>query len=181
MNALSLQLLRVLVLTGLIALSIYLLQAIESTNRFIHPGIWAILIFSALVAVIIGIINHVGIKKIDKLGLPNLFLATTVIRLILSMAFLGIMIFGDIERKVVWVADFFAVYLFYLVFEIYSIMSNLRAISTKGEKKMTKKPSTIASKILIISFIAAVFSIINLPNAFAASGGGEAKEEGGWS
>ena len=44
---------------------------------------------------------------------------------------------------------------------------------------MTKKPSTIASKILIISFIAAVFSIINLPNAFAASGGGEAKEEGG--
>ena len=135
MNALSLQLLRVLVLTGLIALSIYLIQVIESTNKFIHPGIWTILIFSAIVAVIIGIINHVGMKKVDQLGLTNLFLATTVIRLILSMAFLGIMIFGDIERKVVWVANFFVIYLFYLVFEIYSIMSNLRAISTKGEKK----------------------------------------------
>jgi hypothetical protein len=38
-----------------------------------------------------------------------------------------------LENEVIWIVNFFVVYLFYLVFEIYSIISNLRANSNDGE------------------------------------------------
>lgn len=110
------------------------LQQLEDSHRFIHPQIWSIVIFSAILGLIVVAIGDWGIKNMDAQSRPNLFLGLTVLRLILSMAFIGIMVFAGLEDRIIWVADFFAIYLFYLVFEIYSILSNLRAISTEGEK-----------------------------------------------
>ena len=57
--------------------------------------------------------------------------ATIVITLIITgVFFIGITLFLGIENQILWVADFFAIYLFYLVFEIYTILSNLRQISS---------------------------------------------------
>lgn len=77
--------------------------------------------------------NAWGVKNIDAQSRPNLFIAITGIRMIMSLIFVLIVVYNGLENRAVWVANFFAIYLFYLVFEIYSIMSNLRAISNEAE------------------------------------------------
>ncbi|MBO3698898.1 hypothetical protein [Roseivirga sp. E12] len=110
------------------------LQQMESSAQFIHEKVWSIVIFSAILGLIVVIIGDWGIRNMDAQSRPNLFLGLTVLRLLLSMGFVGIVLFVGIEDRIIWVANFFAAYLFYLVFEIYSILSNLRAISTEAEK-----------------------------------------------
>ncbi|OEK02583.1 hypothetical protein BFP97_14090 [Roseivirga sp. 4D4] len=119
-----------LVLAGIV----FGLQQMESTAQFVHEKVWSIVIFSAILGLIVVIIGDWGIRNMDAQSRPNLFLGLTVLRLLLSMGFVGIVLFVGIEDRIIWVANFFAAYLFYLVFEIYSILSNLRAISTEGEK-----------------------------------------------
>ncbi len=123
-----------LIVSVILAGVVYGLQQMESTQQFIHEKVWSIIIFSAILGLIVVIIGDWGIRNMDAQSRPNLFLGLTVLRLLLSMGFVGIVLFVGIENRVIWVANFFAAYLFYLVFEIYSILSNLRAISTEAEK-----------------------------------------------
>ncbi|OEK07260.1 hypothetical protein BFP71_04195 [Roseivirga misakiensis] len=126
--------LKSLIASMLLAGVIFGLHQIEASEKFIHPGIWTIVIFSALLGMLVVAVGHWGLTTLDAQTRTNLFLGLTVMRLLLSMIFIGIVVFAGLEGKVLWVANFFAVYLFYLVFEIYTILSNLRAISTEGEK-----------------------------------------------
>ncbi len=123
-----------LIVSTVLAGVVYGLQQMESTQQFIHEKVWSIIIFSAILGLIVVIIGDWGLRNMDAQSRPNLFLGLTVLRLLLSMGFVGIVLFVGIEDRVIWVANFFAAYLFYLVFEIYSILSNLRAISTEAEK-----------------------------------------------
>lgn len=134
MQSLGRQILQSLILSTVLVGLVLGLQQLESSQKFIHPQIWSIVIFSALLGLIVVAISHWGIRNMDAQSRPNLFLGLTVLRLILSMIFIGIMVFSGLEDRIIWVGDFFAIYLFYLVFEIYSILSNLRAISAEGEK-----------------------------------------------
>ncbi|MFY0591460.1 hypothetical protein [Roseivirga sp.] len=128
------EILKSLIASLLLAAVILGLHQISGAERFIHPQIWTIVIFSALLGMLVVAIGHWGLTSLDAQTRTNLFLGLTVLRLIISMIFIGIVVFAGLEGKVLWVANFFAVYLFYLVFEIYTILSNLRAISTEGEK-----------------------------------------------
>lgn len=107
---------------------------LPNAEKFLHPQVWGIMIFSAFLGVLVSALAAWGMVSFDEQSRPNLFLGLTVLRMLLSMAFVGIVLFVGIEERILWVADFFAVYLFYLVFEIVSILSNLRAISAEGEK-----------------------------------------------
>jgi xanthine/uracil permease len=119
-----------LIISALLASVIYMLQQLEGMAKLIHSGIWGIMIFSVFLALIIVAMNSWGLKNLDPQSRTNLFLGTTVLRLILSMGFIGAALFLGIENQILWVANFFAIYLFYLVFEIYTILSNLRQISS---------------------------------------------------
>ena len=123
-----------LIFSVVLALILFGLTHIEGSERFIHPGIWGIMIFSAFLGALVAFIAGWGISTFDEQSRPNIFLGLTVLRMLVSMIFIGIVLFTGIEDRIVWVADFFGVYLFYLVFEIVSILSNLRAISAEGEK-----------------------------------------------
>jgi len=123
-----------LVFSAIIAVLIFGLQQITGSEKFIHSGISGIMIFSTLLGVLVAFIAGWGISSFDEQSRPNIFLGITALRMLLSMIFIGVMLFTGIEERIVWVADFFGVYLFYLVFEIVSILSNLRAISAEGEK-----------------------------------------------
>jgi xanthine/uracil permease len=130
MQKLGKQVVITLIISGLLALLIYILQQLEGTSKLIHSEVWGIMIFSVILALIIVIMNDWGLKNLDPQSRTNLFLGTTVLRLILSMGFIGAVLFLEIENQILWVANFFAIYLFYLVFEIYTILSNLRQISS---------------------------------------------------
>ncbi len=128
------QIIESLIFSVVVALIILGLSQIEGADRFIHSGIWGIMIFSAVLGVIVAFIAGWGISSFDEQSRPNIFLGITALRMLLSMVFIGIVLFTGIDDRITWVADFFGVYLFYLVFEIVSILSNLRAISAEGEK-----------------------------------------------
>jgi len=129
MQKLSKQIAQTLIFSGVIAALVLGLQQIEGSESFIHSQIWPILIFSAVLGLIIVGMSHWGVKNLDPQSRTNLFLGTTVLRLIFSMVFIGVVLFRGVEDQMIWVANFFVVYLFYLVFEIYTILSNLRQIS----------------------------------------------------
>ncbi|GMQ31818.1 hypothetical protein Ataiwa_00900 [Algoriphagus taiwanensis] len=52
-----------------------------------------------------------------------------VLRLIGSLVFIGVEVWPGMENIILFIADFFVIFLFYLVFDIYAFLSNLRPIS----------------------------------------------------
>lgn len=134
MKSITKQVIHSLILAGVLVGLTVLLQSIESTAKLIHPQVWGILIFSFLLGLLVVFVGDWGMRNMDDQSRPNLFLGLTVLRMILSMIFIGIIVFTGLEQKVLWVGNFFMIYLFYLVFEIVTILSNLRAISAQGEK-----------------------------------------------
>lgn len=134
MKSLRRQIMESLIFSLALTLLIWVLTFIPGAERFIHAQIWGILIFSALLGILVAGIAAWGMSTFDAQSRPNIFLGLTVLRMLLSMVFIGIVIFSGVEERILWVADFFGVYLIYLVFEILSILSNLRAISAEGEK-----------------------------------------------
>ena len=123
-----------LIFSIFLSLIIFGLTFIQASERFIHSGIWGIMIFSAILGTLVAFVASWGISTFDEQSRPNIFLGITVLRMLLSMIFIGTILFMGIEDRIVWIADFFGVYLFYLVFEMVSILSKLRAISAEGEK-----------------------------------------------
>lgn len=111
------------------------LQQMEGTDAVLHSGLLSIVIFSAFLGLLIAFMAGWGLQNLDAQTRPNLFIAITGIRMIISLIFVLIVVYNGLDNRTLWVANFFAVYLLYLVFEIYTIMSNLRAISNEGEKK----------------------------------------------
>lgn len=128
------QVLSSLLFSVVLILIVLVIQQTDLSEKLLHPQIWSIMIFSAILGVIVVLIAHWGLTAMDTQSRPIVFIGLTVLRLILSMIFIGIVIFTGVEERVLWVGDFFMVYLCYLTFEVYSILANLRAISREGEK-----------------------------------------------
>ena len=111
------------------------LQQISGTEKIFHSGLLSIVIFSAFLGLLIAFMVGWGLHNLDAGNRTNLFIAITGIRMIVSLIFVLIVLYNGLDNQMVWVINFFAVYLVYLVFEIKVIMSNLRAISNEGEQK----------------------------------------------
>lgn len=54
------------------------------------------------------------------------YMAFTVARLVLSVAFVGFFVYRGLVDKRMFVLDFLVLYIFYTTFEIYGLSSNLR-------------------------------------------------------
>lgn len=135
MKPIGKQVLHSLIFSAILIALVVAVDQIDSSNSVIHNGVYGIMIFSALLGLVIAFVAAWGMKNMDAQSRPNLFMAITGIRMIVSLIFVLIVVYTGLENRTIWVANFFGVYLFYLVFEIYAIMSNLRAISNEGEKK----------------------------------------------
>lgn len=132
MKSLGRQIVESLIFSLILSALVFSLQQVEFQKQLVHPQVWSIMIFSVILGLIVVAIAHWALTSFDADVRPNIFIGITVLRMIISMIFIGAVIFLGIEKRVLWVANFFAVYLFYLVFEIYAILSNLRAISREG-------------------------------------------------
>ncbi len=131
MKSLGRQIIESLIFSLILCAIVFSLQQMDI--QLIHEGIWTIMIFSAVLGLIVVLVSYWAFTSLDPQIRPNIFIGLTVLRMVLSMIFLGSVIFLGLEDKRLWVANFFVIYLFYLVFEIYAILSNLRAISGEGE------------------------------------------------
>jgi len=123
-------LLKIIVLTGVVAGLFVVMGYTESAAKFVHPMIWQVLILQFIVALIVTFYHAYFFSKKEE-NMVNVFLGSTLIRLTLSITIMVYLLFQTEEKRLVLVIDFFLVYLFYMVFEIMGIISNLRAISRK--------------------------------------------------
>ncbi|MFZ6664190.1 hypothetical protein [Peijinzhouia sedimentorum] len=113
--------------SAFLAAIIFLLQNISFTHHLIHSDIWTIFIFSFIVSILIGLANSYFVSRKDFAeNLPQVFIASTVMRLLLSIFFVGIVLYLGVEDRLLWVINFFILYIFYLIFEIISLMTTLR-------------------------------------------------------
>jgi hypothetical protein len=94
----------------------------------IHFKIWEILTFLAITSFLIGLLNAFLLKNFGENFLQIMVLAM-ILRFIASLVFIGLQVYPGIQNIILFIADFFIVFLFYLVFDIYAFLSNLRPIS----------------------------------------------------
>ena len=111
-----------MVVAGLILLFSFFLPQI------IHESIWSIFGFVAGLAYLLSIVTRWLYLKSPE-NLLSLKLLGMVIRILSSLGFIGILAVLDLENIILFIANFFSIFLFYLIFDIYIFISNLRPIS----------------------------------------------------
>lgn len=117
-------LLQLLIGTVLLAILIYLLKQLLPGD-WIHEKIWAIILFYSVLTALTGLVSIYFLKK-DKLNSVSIILGSAVFRLLVSLAFVLVALWGG-DKNILWfVINFFTIYLLYLLFDIYSLITNLR-------------------------------------------------------
>ena len=115
---------KLLLLTAFLAIIVFLADQLLDWT-FIHPAIWVMLVFFLIVSLISHYITQIGVRKKDA-NVINYYFSTMLIRLLLSIAFIGFYVYTKEEDIFLFVANFFILYLLYVGFEIYWLLTNLR-------------------------------------------------------
>lgn len=118
--------LRFLIATAALVILIVILQF--ALPAIIHPKIWEIVGFMVILSFLINLLNSFLLKNFADNFFQIMVLAM-ILRFIASLVFIGIEVWPQMENIILFIADFFIVFLFYLVFDIYAFLSNLRPIS----------------------------------------------------
>ncbi|WP_323834532.1 hypothetical protein [Algoriphagus sp. D3-2-R+10] len=107
---------------GLIGLFCVLLPDI------VHEKIWNIYFFMLILSFLISLLNGFLLKSFAE-NFFNIMVLAMILRFIATIVFIGLAVWPGMEKIILFIADFFVVFLFYLVFDIYTFLSNLRPIS----------------------------------------------------
>ena len=96
-----------------------------TASPWLHPAWKVLLIFFLSVSFLTHRLVAAGLQQNQDRLIP-LYLAATVARLILGLAFIGFFLFQHIEQRRVFVLDFLVLYICYTGFEIWALTRNLR-------------------------------------------------------
>lgn len=96
--------------------------------EWIHFKIWNIYFFILILSLLLGILSSFLLKSFSE-NFFNIVILGMVIRFIASLVFITISIWPTLPNIIPFIANFFVIFLFYLVFDIYAFLSNLRPIS----------------------------------------------------
>lgn len=116
--------LKLLIFSLLIAGIIYLLKEFIKPE-WVHEMMWIILSFFVLLTWLTGMFTHY-LLAISKENAVNIILGGIIIRFLASVGFVAILLFVGTENLILFVVNFFIIYFFYLLFDIYTLISNLR-------------------------------------------------------
>jgi hypothetical protein len=118
--------LQFLMATAALIVLVLLLQVILPV--VIHSKIWEIVAFMAIISFLISLLNAFLLKNFTENFFQIMVLAM-ILRFIATLVFIGLEVWPGMENIILFIADFFIVFLFYLVFDIYTFLANLRPIS----------------------------------------------------
>ncbi len=113
-----------LLFSTIIVLVIYTTIQLGFSNLW-HSYIWFIVTFY----VCLSYFNHILLKLAfsnNRENFVQFFLSTNVVRMILSLVFVGVFANEGIQDLKLFVIDFFVLYLFYTSFEIYILYRKLQ-------------------------------------------------------
>ncbi len=92
---------------------------------WVHPYFWYILAFFYGLSFLIFKLMEFG-QKDNKQKFVNFYLSTIIGRLILSIIFIASFLYLGLTDSLLFIINFFTLYLFYTGFEIYGLYCNLR-------------------------------------------------------
>lgn len=116
--------LRSVLFTALIAFVFFIAQYFGYV-QFVHPLWTVILLFYLSLSFLMHRLVELGNQGGGEKFIP-FYMAFTVARLILSVAFVGFFIYRGVADKRTFILNFLVLYIFYTAFEIYGLSSNLR-------------------------------------------------------
>lgn len=96
--------------------------------EILHENIWSIFAFVVLLSYSLGVVTQWLYLKSPE-NLLILKLLGMVIRILSSLGFIGLLAVLGLENIILFIANFFIIFLLYLIFDIYIFISNLRPIS----------------------------------------------------
>jgi hypothetical protein len=93
--------------------------------KTVHEDIWSIFGFVAGLSYLLGVVTQWLYTKSPEYFI-HLKLLGMLIRILSSLGFIGILVVLDLENIILFIANFFLLFLFFLIFDIYYFISNLR-------------------------------------------------------
>ncbi|GAB3640864.1 hypothetical protein [Spirosoma arcticum] len=116
--------LRATIFTALLAIAFFVVDRYYIAP-WLHPNWEIILVFFLSVSFLTHRLVSTGLQGNQERFVP-LYLAATVARLVLGLAFVGFFLFRHIEQRRTFVFDFLVLYICYTGFEIWALSRNLR-------------------------------------------------------
>jgi hypothetical protein len=114
-----------LVLMTLAIAVLVLLLKFLGLDNILHNQVWNVLLFFFFLTLLTGYLSHL-ILKIGKDNFVLTVLAGTIFRFVISLGYILVFLFTGVDNIILFVANFFVIYLLYLLFDIYGLMANLR-------------------------------------------------------
>jgi hypothetical protein len=93
--------------------------------KTIHEDIWSVFCFVAGLSYLLSAVTQWLYTKSPEYFI-HLKLLGMLIRILSSLGFIGILVVLDLENIILFIANFFLLFLFFLIFDIYYFISNLR-------------------------------------------------------
>lgn len=117
---------RFFLFTGAIAIVVFLLAKIFP--QVLHEKIWGIFAFVSIMSYLVGFGSQLLYKSSPE-SLIQIKLLGMVLRILASLVYITIVVMSGTENILLFISDFFILFLFFLVFDIYAFLANLRPIS----------------------------------------------------
>lgn len=114
-------------LFSLIVLGLILLFQ-QTLPQMLSESIWTIFYFMVILSYLVSFLALWLYKKSPE-NFLQIKLLGMVIRILASLTFIAVIVWGAEENILLFIANFFILFLFYLIFDIYTFISNLRPIS----------------------------------------------------
>lgn len=115
---------RVILFTVLLAIAFFVAER-YSVSSWIHPDWKVLLLFFLSVSFLTHRLVESGLQDNQERFIP-LYMAATVARLILGLAFVGFFLVNHVDQRRTFILDFLALYICYTGFEIWTVTRNLR-------------------------------------------------------
>ncbi|WP_084096955.1 hypothetical protein [Cyclobacterium lianum] len=119
---------RILIKLLAFSLSLFLLTGLLKAvfpGPWWHDQLWTMLVFFSLLTAMTAFMA-VKLMKLEMFNSVSVILGVTVVRLLCSIGFVFLILWQGDENLLWFVVDFFIIYLLYLLFDIYSLIANLR-------------------------------------------------------
>lgn len=100
----------------------------ETLPQILSESIWTIFYFMVIMSYLVSFLALWLYKKSPE-NFLQIKLLGMVIRILASLTFIAVIVWPGEENIILFIANFFVLFLFYLIFDIYTFISNLRPIS----------------------------------------------------
>ncbi len=94
-------------------------------EQLLHAKVWNILLFFFFLTLVTGFLSQLILKN-GKENFAQVVLGGTIFRFFFSLGYILIFVVLGLDNIILFVTNFFAVYLLYLLFDIYGLITNLR-------------------------------------------------------